>query len=141
MTTANDNKPTPSDDEPRLRVDRPNRQHEFDHHRLDAYEVALEAMVEGDAIAEAMPRGYGKLEDQLKRALQGAFTQTAEAAARTGADRVARFRAARAEAGEAAAILEGIERLEVGDAVRIDHVLGPLWRLCAMLTRLAQLRR
>ena len=98
-------------------------------------------MVQGDAIAQQMPRGYGKLKDQLTRALQGAFTQTAEAASRTGADRRARFRVARAEAAEAAAILEGIERLGLVDAERIEPVTVLLWRLCAMLTRLAGLGR
>jgi len=95
MTTRNHDEHAP-------RVERPERRHEFDHHRLDAYEVALEAMVEGDAIAEAMARGYGKLKDQLKRALQGAFTQTAEAAARTGLPASAARQSVRARPGSCA---------------------------------------
>ena len=89
------------------------RRWQFNHHRLDAWHVALEALVRGDAIARAVPRGYGALKDQLQRALSGAFTQTTEAAARTGADRLARFRIARAEAGEAAGALEALEQLGV----------------------------
>ena len=117
------------------------RRWHFDHHRLDAWHVGLDALVRGDAIAKAIPRGYGALKDQLQRALSGAFTQTTEAAARTGADRLARFRVARAEAGEAAGALEALEQLGVADAAEVDVVLGLLWRLCAMLTRLAQLKR
>jgi hypothetical protein len=113
----------------------------FDHHGLDAYHVALEALVGGEAILKALPRGYGDLGDQTKRALHGAFLQTAEASARTGADRLARFRAARAEAGEAAASFEALERLGVADSAAVDAELGLLWRLCAMLCRLAQLKR
>ena len=37
----------------------------FDHERLDAFHVALEALVLGDAIGRGLPRGYGMLSDQL----------------------------------------------------------------------------
>jgi hypothetical protein len=59
----------------------------FDHHRLDAFAISKEAMVMGMRISADLPKGYGKLKDQLDRAFQGAFTQTTEAAARTGQDR------------------------------------------------------
>ena len=114
---------------------------QFDHHRLDAYHVAMEALVKGTAIIDKLPRGYGKLKDQAARALQGAFTQTTEASARTGADRLARYRSARAEAGEAAGLFEAFERLRLADAAEVDEVLELLWRLCAMLCRLAKLKR
>ena len=113
----------------------------FDHHSLDAYRIALDALVRGEAIVKALPRGYGDLADQTKRALHGAFLQTAEASARTGADRLARFRAARGEAGEAAAAFEALERLGVADTAAVDAELELLWRLCACLFRLAKLRR
>jgi four helix bundle protein len=120
---------------------RTERRWRFDHHRLDAWHVALEALVRGEAIVKALPRGYGTLGDQLRRALSGAFTQTTEAAARTGADRLARFRIARAEAGEAAGALEALERLGVADPSKVDEAMGLLWRLSAMLCRLAKLKR
>ncbi len=113
----------------------------FDHHRLDAFHVALEALVQGDAIARSLPRGYGTLADQLRRALQGAYLQTTEAAARSGPDRLARFRCARAEAGEAAGALQAIGRLGLAEPAKIDPVIELLWRLCAMLNRLGKLRR
>ena len=37
---------------------------------LDAWRIALEALLEGDRICKALPRGYGKLKDQLQRAQQ-----------------------------------------------------------------------
>ena len=110
----------------------------FDHHRLDAFHVALEALVQGDAIARSLPRGYGTLADQLRRALQGAYLQTTEAAARSGADRLSRFRCARAEAGEAAGALQAIARLGLSEPAKIDPVIELLWRLCAMLNRLGK---
>jgi four helix bundle protein len=114
---------------------------EFDHHKLDAYRVALEAMVRGMKLLARLPRGYAKLKDQGERALQGAFTQTAEGAARVGADRAQRLRVARAEAGEAAAVLEGLEQLAVVAPAESRAVRELLWRLCAMLTRLGGLGR
>lgn len=116
------------------------RQH-FDHHRLDAWRIAFEALVEGDRISKAIPRGYGKLKDQLDRALQGAFTLTSEAAARTGADRACRYRWARAEANEAAAVLEALPQLGAAEPEAAAAVIGKLWRLSAMLTRLALPKR
>lgn len=116
-------------------------QQHFDHHRLDAWRIAFEALVEGDRISKAIPRGYGKLKDQLARALQGAFTLTSEAAARTGADRACRFRWARAEANEAAAVLEALAQLRAADPQAAASVIAKLWRLSAMLTRLAMPKR
>ena len=113
----------------------------FDHHRLHAWHVALEALVRGNALAKETPRGHGALVDQLKRALSGMYTQTTEASARTGADRLSRFRIARAEAGEAAGAIEALQVLGLVDAGRSDTVLGLLWRLCAMLTKLSRIGR
>ena len=110
----------------------------FDHHRLHAFAVARQALVDGEALARRLPRGYGTLSDQLRRALLSAYLQVAEAAHRTGADRAARFRGARGEAGEAAAALEAVLLLGLTPAAQAEPVLLLLARLCAMLTRLAQ---
>jgi hypothetical protein len=48
---------------------------------------------------------------------------------------------ARAEAGEAATALEGAQRLGLVREAQAEPVLGLLWRLCAMLTRLGALGR
>jgi len=109
----------------------------FDYQRLDAYVVAKEALGRGDRLARRLPRGYGKLADQLRRALLSAYLGVAEAASRDGADRTARFRCARGEASEAAAALEAVQLLGLAPAVEIEAILALLGRLCAMLTRLA----
>lgn len=113
----------------------------FDHQRLDAYAVALEALVRGDAVARQLPRGYAKLADQLRRALLSAHLGVAEAASRTGADRRARFRCCRGEASEAAAALEAVLMLQLAPPERIQPLVHLLARLCAMLTRLAGITR
>ena len=112
----------------------------FDHHRLDAWHVAKQALIEGMAILKAIPQGYGKLKDQGQRALCSSFTLTSEAAARTGADRSCRMRWARAEANEAAAVFEALGDLKLVEQARIDAQIDRLWRLSAMLTGLARVR-
>ena len=110
----------------------------FPHHGLDAYAVALEALGRADRMANGLPRGYGPLSDQLRRASQSAFLQLAEGAARFGADRANRLRGARAEACEAAACVEAIGHLGLvppDDAAALVTLLG---RLAAMLTRLVR---
>jgi four helix bundle protein len=108
----------------------------FAHHRLDAFHVAKSALVAGDAIVRQLPRGYGSLADQLRRALLGAYLNLSEAAARDGNDRRQRFRCARAECNEAASALEVVVALGLVHGERAEPVLTGLDRLAAMLTRL-----
>jgi four helix bundle protein len=109
----------------------------FPHHGLDAYAVALDALEKADALAKKLPRGYGPLGDQLRRASQSAFLQLAEGAARSGADRAQRLRGARAEACEAAACVEALGRLGLATESEVAELLSLLGRLAAMLTKLA----
>ena len=111
----------------------------FSHHRLDAFGVILEALRLGDAIAREIPRGYGKLTDQLRRALLGAYLQFTEGAAREGADRNSRLRCSRAEAGESAAALEAAVVLGLVSEAKVAPVIILLDRFCAMVTRLGAL--
>ena len=113
----------------------------FAHDRLDAYTVARQALVLGEGIARDLPRGYATLSDQLRRALLSTHLGIAEAASRTGADRLARFRCARGEASEAAAALDAVLALGLAPAERVDQTLALLARLYAMLTRLAKAGR
>jgi four helix bundle protein len=88
-----------------------------------------------------LPRGYAKLADQLRRALLSAYLGVAEAACRTGNDRLARFRCARGEAAEAAAALDAVAMLRLADHKEVEAIVVLLRRLAAMLTRLAKLAR
>lgn len=111
----------------------------FDHERLDAFQVARQALARGERVAGLLPRGYGSLRDQLRRALLSAYLGVAEAANRTGKDRLARFRCARAEAAEAAAALDAVLILELAPAAEVREVIHLLARVAAMLTKLARL--
>jgi four helix bundle protein len=108
----------------------------FAHHRLDAFHIALAALVAGDALVKKFPRGYGPLADQTRRALLGTYLQLTEAAARDGNDRRQRFRCSRAECNEAAAAIEGALALGLAEQSDAHHVLELLDRLAAMLTGL-----
>ena len=110
----------------------------FDYQRLDAYKVALRALELGEQIAKRLPRGYGKLKDQLRRALLSSYLNIAEASSRTGNDRRSRFRCSRGEAAEAAAAVEAVALLQLAPASQTDELTALLGRSCAMLTRLAQ---
>ena len=113
----------------------------FDHEKLDAFQVARQALAQGERLARGLPRGYSSLKDQLRRALLAAYLGVAEAANRTGKDRQARFRCARAEAAEAAAALDAVVILELAQASEVNAVIELLARLAAMLTKLAMLNR
>lgn len=111
----------------------------FAHSRLAAYQVVREALVRGDKVAKKLPRGYAKLGDQLRRALLGAFLQFVEGACREGADRRARLRSARAEAGDAAAALDAVLALGLAPSGEPEAIVALLDRFSAMATGLGQL--
>ena len=113
---------------------------QFDYQRLDVYRVARGALMLGEEICQQLPRGYGKLKDQLRRALLSSYLNIAEASSRAGKDRCARFRTSRGEASEAAAAVEAIELLRLAPAGKTAALTRLLQRSCAMLTRLAQRR-
>ena len=93
--------------------------HRFAHDQLDAYRVAREALVLGEAIARELPHGYATLSDRLRSALLSAFLGVAEAASRSGADRLSRFRCSRGVASEAAAGLDAVSSLGLAPAERV----------------------
>lgn len=105
----------------------------FDHDRLQVAPVLLDALELGGRMANALPRGYAPMADQLRRALQGAWLQTCEAAARRGQDRVSRYWAARAEACEAGGAAQAIARLKLAPEKDCSHLIALLGRITAML--------
>jgi four helix bundle protein len=112
----------------------------FSHHRLDAFHVALAALVACDAIARQLPRGYASFADQLRRASQGAYLQLSEAAAREGSDAKNRYRVARGESNEAGAAVEAVLALKLVEESECVRAMELLVRLSSMLTRLGGFR-
>ncbi len=53
---------------------------QFDHERLDAYQVAIDFVALADDVVENLPRGRGHLADQLQRASLSVALNIAEGA-------------------------------------------------------------
>ena len=109
----------------------------FPHHRLDAYRVSLELAVKAKELADAVPRGYRTLADQLQRSGTAPVMLVAEGANRyyRGTKRQ-RVSEARGEAGECAAATELAAQLGLVPAQDAEQCIELADRLCAMLTRL-----
>lgn len=111
----------------------------FPHHRLDAYNVALELAVAVRALVERMPRGHGSLTDQMSRASISTVTNIAEGANRLGTgEKRQKFSIARGEVGECAACIELAARLGLVPGPDAAAALVLAGRVAAMLTRLIQ---
>ena len=57
----------------------------FPHHRLNAYHLAMQAMVEVVAITHRIPRGHRSMADQMKRSATSVVANIAEGANRRSA--------------------------------------------------------
>ena len=53
---------------------------EFDHEKLDVYQVALRFVVAANDVSQALPRGRSHLADQLQRAATSIILNLAEGA-------------------------------------------------------------
>jgi len=109
----------------------------FTHHRLDVYHLSLELAVAGKGIADAIPRGYRSLADQLIRSAPAVVLLVAEGANRsTPKQKHQRFVEARGECGEAAATVELATRMGFVSSEQAAPFLELADRVAAMLTRL-----
>ena len=103
------------------------------HHRLLAYEVALQLL--GAVGAAKIRDSY--LRDHAMRAAKSACLNAAEGAGRvTRADKARCFAIARAEAGEAASAVEIAVAAGDADAAVLESVIAHADRFIAMMTGL-----
>lgn len=111
----------------------------FAHHRLDAYNLALEMACSARQLADRVPRGYRSFADQLMRAAGQTVLLIGEGANRyTAGQKRQRYSEARGECGEAAAAAELLAVLKLvpaEQAAQVEYLAG---RVAAMLTRLIQ---
>lgn len=107
------------------------------HEMLEVYGVALEFFALASAVLEALPRGHGKLKDQLDRASTSIMLNIAEGAGkRLPADKANFYTIARGSAFESAAVYDALQvRSLIGDN---DHEHGKwlLKRVASMLNSL-----
>ena len=110
----------------------------LDHERLDVYRCAIEFLRVAFGLVEQIPRGYGSLSDQLRRAATSIPLNIAEAAGKTGAKERAHFHAiARGSAMECGAILDVLQLLGVAPT-QTTKGKELLVRVVAMLSKMCR---
>lgn len=112
---------------------------DFDHERLDVYQLALDFLVLAERLVRSFPRGRSYFADQLGRAALSIVLNIAEGAGKLSApDKRRYYQTARGSATECAALLNASSR--VGLLSAADQRLGKemLLRIVAMLVKLTR---
>ena len=116
------------------------RRQQFDHEKLDSYQVALDLVVLIDQVVKQLPRGRAYLADQLLRAGTSVPLNIAEGAGKFSASEKGRFyRIAKRSATECAGIFEICQRLNLIEEINYLKSRELLIRIVSMLTKMAQL--
>jgi four helix bundle protein len=106
------------------------------HEQLDCYQAAIEFLALATRVAEAFPRGYGGLTDQLRRASLSIPLNIAEGyGKRSIADRSRYYDIARGSAHECGAIVDAAKILFTENQT-FATAKGLLYRIVAMLVKL-----
>lgn len=115
---------------------------QFDHDKLDAYHLAVDFFAIADQIIEALPKGRGKLADQLTRAALSISANIAEGAGEFSSDAKANFyRIACRSATECAAILDACKKVGITDETLTQQGRALLLRIVSMLIKLCKRHR
>ena len=116
------------------------RRQQFDHEKLDSYQVALDLVVLIDEVVEHLPRGRAYLADQLQRAGTSVPLNIAEGAGEySGSEKGRFYRMAKRSATECVGIFEICRRLELIEESRYVKARELLIRVVAMLTKMSQI--
>lgn len=107
------------------------------HEDLDVYQCAIEFMAIASRTVEVVPRGYGELRTQLRKAATSIPLHIAEGVGkRTEADQRKFFRYARGSAQECGAIFDTLEVMGEIDESEYSQAKELLERIVAMLTKM-----
>ena len=107
--------------------------------RLDVYRCAVEVLALAVELTARLPKGYGALADQFRRAALSAPWNIAEAAGRASqADAARHYAIARGSAMECAAIVDALALLSVTTSEEHRKATDLLARMVAMLTKLCR---
>ena len=108
------------------------------HEKLDVYQIALQLTAICFQIGEGIPRGYGALADQLRRAAMSIPLNIAEGVGKTSAAEQALFHGiARGSAMECGAILD-VVRVVQGPADANDRAKALVIRVVEMLSKMCR---
>src|SRR5690242_8986018 len=109
------------------------------YQRLDVYRCAVHALALSAQLSDEIPRGYGMLSDQLRRAALSISLNIAEGSGRPSPQDAARFYGmARGSAMECAAVLDACSAIGVGHEEIRYEAMSLFVRIVEMLTRMAR---
>ena len=103
---------------------------------LDVYRCAIAFLGQVTPLSEKLPRGYGPLADQLRRAALSVPLNIAEGNGRQGKDAAHHYTIARGSALECAAILDACEALRFVASPETMPLRELLERVVCMLTKM-----
>ena len=107
------------------------------HENLDAYQTAIEFLALSVLLLEQLPRGYGPMADQLRRAALSIPLNIAEGYGKRGInDRARYYDIARGSAHECGAILDASQVLGVEDEDAYAKGKGLLYRIVSVLVKM-----
>ena len=111
----------------------------FGFQRLDVYRCSVLFLGRAAPLAERVPRGYGSLSDQLRRAALSVPLNIAEGSGKPTERDARRFYAiARGSALECAAIVDALEALGSVPALDLAEPRELLERVVSMLSKLTR---
>ena len=108
----------------------------FGFQRLDVYRASTEFLGLTVRLVTRIPKGYGDLVDQLRRAALSVPLNIAEGSGKFSRDAVRFYTIARGSALECAAILDALQAMAVFDEVALIQARELLERVVSMLTGL-----
>ncbi len=109
------------------------------YQKLDVYRCAIQALALSARITTEIPKGYGVLNDQLRRAALSISLNIAEGSGRTSAADAARFYGiARGSAMECVAVLDACGAIGVGDEELRGEAMSLFVRIVEMLSRMVR---
>jgi four helix bundle protein len=107
--------------------------------RLDVYQCSVRLLALSARICEEIPRGYGSLSDQLRRAAISVPLNVAEATGRsTDTDSARFFSIARGSAMECGAIIDAIAAIGAPPHEAIQEASRLVVRIVEMLTKMCR---
>jgi four helix bundle protein len=107
------------------------------HEKLNCYQKSLTLADELNSISSRLPRGYGYLADQIKRAISSVVLNCAEGNARKGSqDRIRFFNIARASLSEVGACLDLLKIFTLIKPEQHNTLKGTAYQVSYALHRL-----
>ncbi len=110
----------------------------FYFEKLDVYRCSITFVGMAVSLSETIPKGYGAISDQLRRAALSVPLNIAEGSAKTGQERYRFYKIARGSALECAAILDVLHELRFSTTEQLLESRELLERIVSMLWKMTQ---